>query len=164
MEANLITESTGKIYILLFCFSLLLNIFFLCQHFFFLPPTQLGSTGSELSWTRDAAEEAEAVAAISCSGHGRAYVDGVLENGRPTCECHTCYTGADCSVLLSNCSADVDRLVIYRPPSLYFIFGYSIYGFFFIFYMFSFPLFVLDEYMVGLFIIIYITNDWIFTF
>ncbi|KAI5312533.1 hypothetical protein L3X38_041706 [Prunus dulcis] len=30
----------------------------------------------ELNWSRRAAEEAEYVAAISCSGHGRAYMDG----------------------------------------------------------------------------------------
>jgi Alliinase EGF-like domain len=114
MGGSLVRQIPNKIYIILFCISLLLNIFFFCQHFFFLPPSWLGSTGSELSWTQYAAEEAEAVAAISCSGHGSVYVDGVIENGRLTCECHTCYTGADCAVLLSNCSADVERLVIGR--------------------------------------------------
>ncbi|XP_078152142.1 alliin lyase-like isoform X2 [Carex rostrata] len=108
MGDQLIRESSGKIYLTLFYLSLLLNIFFLCQHFFFLPPSRLDSTVSVLRWTRRAAEEAEAVAAISCSGHGHAYVDGVLDNGWPTCECNTCYAGADCSVLLSNCSADVE--------------------------------------------------------
>lgn len=112
MVEQLTRENHVKIYLVL-CLSLLLNIFLLCQHFL-LPPSRLDSTGSELSWTQDAAEEAETVAAISCSGHGHVYVDGVLDNGWPTCECHTCYTGADCSVLLSNCSADVNGLVIGR--------------------------------------------------
>ncbi|CAA6660860.1 unnamed protein product [Spirodela intermedia] len=52
---------------------------------------------AELTWTRRAAAEAEAVAAISCSGHGMAFVDGVRENGRPVCECNNCYSGPDCS-------------------------------------------------------------------
>ncbi|KAJ3684795.1 hypothetical protein LUZ61_013959 [Rhynchospora tenuis] len=109
MGKQLIRETPAKVFLVLFSLSLLLNIFFFCQHFFshpLFPP--IGSTVSDPSWTRRAAEEAEAVAAISCSGHGRAYVDGVLDNGRPMCECNTCYTGTDCSVLLSNCSADVE--------------------------------------------------------
>nr|XP_043613366.1 tryptophan aminotransferase-related protein 4-like [Erigeron canadensis] len=58
--------------------------------------------GYKLSWSAKAAGEAEAVAAISCSGHGRAYVD------RGVCECYSCYTGLDCSQLSPNCSADAD--------------------------------------------------------
>jgi len=61
-------------------------------------------------WTRKAAEEAEAVAAIECSGHGRAYLDGLLLKGhKQVCECNPCYTGSDCSNLLSDCSADAGR-------------------------------------------------------
>ncbi|KAG0483109.1 hypothetical protein HPP92_011193 [Vanilla planifolia] len=52
--------------------SLLLNALFVC--YFFVQPD---GGRSEFGWFRWAAEEAEAVAAISCSGHGRAYVDGV---------------------------------------------------------------------------------------
>lgn len=66
---------------------------------------------AELTWTRRAAEEAEAVAAISCSGHGMAFVDGVRDNGRPVCECNNCYSGPDCSQLLPNCTADATRFV-----------------------------------------------------
>nr|BAA20358.1 alliinase [Allium tuberosum] len=65
------------------------------------------NTVQTLSWTLKAAEEAEAVAAIKCSGHGRAYQDGVLSKGSPICECNTCYEGSDCSTKTPNCSADV---------------------------------------------------------
>lgn len=153
MGDQLIRESPAKIYLTLFYLSLLLNIFFLCQHLFFLPPSRLDSTVSALRWTRRAAQEAEAVAAISCSGHGRAYVDGVLDNGWPTCECNTCYTGADCSVLLSNCSADVDRLVIGRLYKINFSFGFhQFYDWFFYLIICSLFLFfylVLLKYIVG---------------
>ncbi|CAJ1953202.1 unnamed protein product [Sphenostylis stenocarpa] len=61
----------------------------------------------EATWSRKAAEEAETVAAIECSGHGKAYLDGVVLKGhQPGCECHDCYTGSDCSKFLSNCSAN----------------------------------------------------------
>ncbi|KAK7380538.1 hypothetical protein VNO78_33051 [Psophocarpus tetragonolobus] len=62
----------------------------------------------EPTWSTKAAEEAEAVAAIACSGHGRAYLDGLILKGmkKPVCECNACYGGSDCSKLLSNCSAD----------------------------------------------------------
>ncbi|KAK4360494.1 hypothetical protein RND71_019446 [Anisodus tanguticus] len=63
----------------------------------------------KLSWTREAATTAENVASISCSGHGRAYLDGlVTENGRPICECNACFTGPDCSVFIPNCVVDAD--------------------------------------------------------
>ncbi|MED6197009.1 hypothetical protein PIB30_052750 [Stylosanthes scabra] len=59
------------------------------------------------SWSTGAAEEAEAVAAIPCSGHGRAYLDGLVLSGHePICECNPCYSGSDCSNFSSNCSAD----------------------------------------------------------
>ncbi|KAL0298040.1 UNVERIFIED_CONTAM: Tryptophan aminotransferase-related protein 4, partial [Sesamum angustifolium] len=61
-----------------------------------------------LSWSARAAAEAEAVASISCSGHGRAFLDGLIENGKPVCECNACYGGPDCSQLLPNCVADAD--------------------------------------------------------
>ncbi|KAF3445639.1 hypothetical protein FNV43_RR10815 [Rhamnella rubrinervis] len=62
---------------------------------------------SDLSWSRKAAEEAESVAAISCSGHGRAYLDGILLDGKqPVCECNNCYAGHDCSEFIPNCAAD----------------------------------------------------------
>lgn len=65
----------------------------------------------ELSWSRRAAEEAESVAAISCSGHGRAYLDGIVLDGKqPVCECNTCYRGHDCSEFIPDCAADADRL------------------------------------------------------
>ena len=62
------------------------------------------------NWSTRAAEEAEAVAAVPCSGHGRAYLDGLVLNGHhPTCECNPCYGGSDCSKLLSECDANSDR-------------------------------------------------------
>ncbi|KAJ9546041.1 hypothetical protein OSB04_025748 [Centaurea solstitialis] len=70
-----------------------------------------GGGGGEcaLSWSEKAASEAEAVAAISCSGHGRAYLDGSIDSeGRPICECYACYTGIDCSQMSSSCAADAN--------------------------------------------------------
>ncbi|KAL0352260.1 UNVERIFIED_CONTAM: Tryptophan aminotransferase-related protein 4 [Sesamum calycinum] len=64
-----------------------------------------------LSWSARAAAEVEAVASISCSGHGRAFLDGLIENGKPVCECNACYGGPDCSQLLPNCVADADRIL-----------------------------------------------------
>ncbi|KAJ7969769.1 Tryptophan aminotransferase-related protein [Quillaja saponaria] len=64
--------------------------------------------GWEKSWTRNAVEEAEAVASISCSGHGRAFLDGVILHGKPVCECNQCYGGTDCSQLSPNCVVDAD--------------------------------------------------------
>ncbi|XP_071713281.1 tryptophan aminotransferase-related protein 4-like [Rutidosis leptorrhynchoides] len=67
-----------------------------------------------LSWSEKAAAEAEAVAAISCSGHGRAYLDGPVNyeqsegQVRPVCECYDCYGGLDCSILSPECPADAD--------------------------------------------------------
>ncbi|KAF4372786.1 hypothetical protein F8388_000953 [Cannabis sativa] len=69
---------------------------------------------------RKAAEEAEVVASISCSGHGRAYIDSTIVNvnqqqqqqqelGGPVCECNSCYGGPYCSQLLPSCPADADR-------------------------------------------------------
>ncbi|KAL0324887.1 UNVERIFIED_CONTAM: Tryptophan aminotransferase-related protein 4 [Sesamum radiatum] len=60
------------------------------------------------NWAQEAAAEAEAVALISCSGHGRAYLDGVVVDGKPVCECNTCYTGPDCSLLNPDCAANAD--------------------------------------------------------
>ncbi|KAI3465435.1 hypothetical protein Pfo_022098 [Paulownia fortunei] len=40
----------------------------------------------KLSWSEEAAAEAEAVASISCSGHGRAYLDGLVVDGKPVCD------------------------------------------------------------------------------
>ncbi|KAL1319592.1 hypothetical protein HN51_071841 [Arachis hypogaea] len=59
------------------------------------------------TWSTGAAEEAEAVAAIPCSGHGRAYLDGLVLNGHePVCECNPCYSGSDCSNFSSHCAAN----------------------------------------------------------
>ncbi|KAL4354693.1 hypothetical protein GQ457_06G006660 [Hibiscus cannabinus] len=64
--------------------------------------------GWEPSWTRTAAAEAESVASISCSGHGRAFLDGSILDGEPVCECNPCYGGPHCSVFLPECVADAD--------------------------------------------------------
>ncbi|CAL5386312.1 unnamed protein product [Camellia sinensis] len=65
----------------------------------------------KLSWSIRAAVEAEDVAAQPCSGHGRAYLDGLVVDGKPVCECNTCFGGPDCSQFSAACSADVDRNV-----------------------------------------------------
>ncbi|GJN17868.1 hypothetical protein PR202_gb04971 [Eleusine coracana subsp. coracana] len=75
--------------------SLLLNAVFIAHHLF---------------WALQAARAAEAVAATDCSGHGRVFLDGVAgEDGRPGCECNTCFSGPDCSLRTPNCTADADR-------------------------------------------------------
>lgn len=65
----------------------------------------------QLSWSSRAAAEAEAVAALSCSGHGRAYLDGLAVDANigPVCECNTCYTGPDCSQFIPHCAANAER-------------------------------------------------------
>ncbi|KAK2999390.1 hypothetical protein RJ639_023516 [Escallonia herrerae] len=63
-----------------------------------------------LSWSRRAAAEAEAVASVSCSGHGRAYLDGIPVDGMPVCECNSCFGGPNCSEVIAGCPADVDRM------------------------------------------------------
>ncbi|XP_010478823.1 PREDICTED: tryptophan aminotransferase-related protein 3-like [Camelina sativa] len=68
------------------------------------------STTWNPTWTNRAAAEAEAAASLSCSGHGRAYVDGlgVLDGHKPPCECNNCYTGKDCSFFVPDCPVDAD--------------------------------------------------------
>ncbi|KAK9270675.1 hypothetical protein L1049_026257 [Liquidambar formosana] len=62
----------------------------------------------ELSWSTRAAVEAEAVASLTCSGHGRAFLDGLVVEGKPVCECNTCFGGPDCSQFSPGCAADAD--------------------------------------------------------
>ena len=62
-------------------------------------------------WSKSAAKEAEAVAAVTCSGHGRAYSDGLVVDGSPVCECNTCFEGPDCSQFSPHCAADVERYI-----------------------------------------------------
>ncbi|GLT65411.1 hypothetical protein SLA2020_378460 [Shorea laevis] len=70
----------------------------------------------KLSWSKKAAAEAEAVAAFSCSGHGRAYLDGLVVNGKPICECNSCYGGPDCSLFLPACAANAASYVPHTTP------------------------------------------------
>ncbi|OIT18974.1 PREDICTED: tryptophan aminotransferase-related protein 4-like [Nicotiana attenuata] len=86
-------------YVMCLLVSILVNIFFFRNMYY---------EKEKLSWSQRAAEEAEAVAAISCSGNGRVFVDGIVVDGKPICECYSCYGGNDCSLLLPNCPADVE--------------------------------------------------------
>ncbi|XP_011100941.1 tryptophan aminotransferase-related protein 4 [Sesamum indicum] len=89
-----------------FCFlaSLALNLFFVINPYYLS-----GWKKQKLSsWAEEAAAEAEAVALISCSGHGRAYLDGAVVDGKPVCECNTCYGGPHCSLFSPDCAADVN--------------------------------------------------------
>ncbi|XP_051123500.1 tryptophan aminotransferase-related protein 4-like [Andrographis paniculata] len=72
---------------LCFLTSVALNVFLLAY--------QNRNHEQKHGWSRRAAEEAEAVAAFNCSGHGRAYLDG----DGPVCECNQCYEGPHCSFL-----------------------------------------------------------------
>ncbi|KAL9260672.1 Tryptophan aminotransferase-related protein [Drosera capensis] len=72
----------------------------------------------EESWSRSAAQEAEAVVLISCSGHGSAFLDGPVVDGKPVCEYYACYTGPDCSILSPDgCVADADSLLAHYAHS-----------------------------------------------
>ena len=64
----------------------------------------------EPTWSTRAAEETETGAAIPCSGHGRAYLDGLIlkDMNESLCECNSCYAGSDCSQFLSDCPANAD--------------------------------------------------------
>ncbi|KAH7652007.1 Pyridoxal phosphate-dependent transferase protein [Dioscorea alata] len=76
--------------------------------FFILISHTIVSAKIKLGWSRKAATEAEGVAIIYCSGHGQAYIDGDIVDGKPSCECNTCYAGDDCSIFLSNCTANAE--------------------------------------------------------
>jgi hypothetical protein len=101
----------------LLCSSLLLNAILVAHHLLSAlpaPPQLLGAAsnggGSQLSWALQAARDAESVAAAGCSGHGRVFLDGIVgEDGRPGCECNTCFQGPDCSVRSPDCTVDADR-------------------------------------------------------
>lgn len=97
-----------SVYVASFACSAVLNLFFIVNLY-------VGGDW-KLSWSKEAAAEAEAVAAISCSGHGRAYLDGMVVNGKPICDCNSCYGGPDCSVFLPACAVNADR---YPPLSLF---------------------------------------------
>ncbi|PSS19521.1 Tryptophan aminotransferase-related protein [Actinidia chinensis var. chinensis] len=85
-------------------FSLVLNFYF-CTKLYF---SGCNVNNYQLSWSQRAAEEAEAVAAVECSGHGRAYLDGLFVNGKAVCECNSCFGGPDCSQFFPDCVADAD--------------------------------------------------------
>ncbi|XP_047956048.1 tryptophan aminotransferase-related protein 3-like [Salvia hispanica] len=76
---------------------------------YFLSDLYIDGKG-KVSWSEEGAAKAEEVASIYCSNHGRAYLDGVVSSfdGKPVCECHTCYAGSDCSLLSPDCAADAD--------------------------------------------------------
>ncbi|KAK3161770.1 hypothetical protein QOZ80_1BG0081180 [Eleusine coracana subsp. coracana] len=105
-------EAAAAGLVLLLCTSLLLNAVVFVHHRSLLPSglssaSEIGGSCG-LSWALQAAKEAEAVAAVDCSGHGRVFLDGVAgEDGRPGCECNRCFSGPDCSVRKPNCTADV---------------------------------------------------------
>jgi hypothetical protein len=97
-----------SVYVASLACSTVLNLFFIINLY-------VGGD-CKLSWSKKAAAEAEAVAAISCSGHGRAYMDGLVLNGKePICDCNSCYGGPDCSLFLPACPANADR---YLPLAL----------------------------------------------
>jgi hypothetical protein len=67
---------------------------------------------STVSWTAAAVRAAEAAAMNSCSGHGSVFMDTVLvgSDGAQICECHECFTGPDCALLIPDCAVEADRL------------------------------------------------------
>lgn len=79
------------------------NVFFVCKY---LDRTHL----FDGEWSKSAAAEAVAVAAVSCSGHGRAYLDGIIAgDGKHVCECNACFQGPECSESIPGCVLDADR-------------------------------------------------------
>ncbi|KAI3914297.1 hypothetical protein MKW92_037375 [Papaver armeniacum] len=100
------------------CFSMILNLL-LASYVLISYDKQ-----NDLSWTRIAAKEAEDIASVLCSGHGRAFLDGVLSSSTtnqlegaaeeidrtllPSCECNSCYYGSDCSQFSTDCPANAD--------------------------------------------------------
>lgn len=95
----------GFKYLICLSSSLSLNLFFL----YLIVDGQI-----ELTWTKNAAFEAEEAASILCSGHGRAFIDGNVSRGgkKPTCECFSCYGGSDCSQFSPRCPADAERFSV----------------------------------------------------
>ncbi|KAA8546605.1 hypothetical protein F0562_002656 [Nyssa sinensis] len=91
----------SKYYSVCLVSSIILNLFFFINLY-------VGDKWKELSWSHRAAAEAEAVASLSCSGHGRAYLDGLFLDGKPVCECNTCFGGPDCSEFSPGCPADAN--------------------------------------------------------
>ncbi|ESQ33391.1 hypothetical protein EUTSA_v10010020mg [Eutrema salsugineum] len=89
---------------LLVTVSIILNLVFIIHILY------NNSTTWNPTWTKRATVEAETAASVSCSGHGRAYVDGLgsLDGNKPPCECNNCYTGNDCSLLLQDCPVDAN--------------------------------------------------------
>ncbi|XP_074369339.1 tryptophan aminotransferase-related protein 4-like [Apium graveolens] len=82
--------------------SLIFNVFIVYKYLD-------GSHLVDEKWSKSAAGEAEAVAAVSCSGHGRAYLDGIIGgDGTPVCECNACFTGLDCFESVPECVLDAD--------------------------------------------------------
>lgn len=90
--------------------KLLLTVSIIMNLVFTIHILYRNSTTWNPTWTSRAAIEAEDAASVSCSGHGRAYVDGigVLGGKQPSCECNNCYTGKDCSILLSDCPVNAN--------------------------------------------------------
>ncbi|KAL8058316.1 hypothetical protein ABFX02_03G010300 [Erythranthe guttata] len=101
----------------IFCYGLFL-LTSLALNFSLITNQYLGIElqSQKLSWSLKAAAEAEAVALISCSGHGKAFLDGLIVNGNPICECNTCYGGSDCSVFSPDCSADANMAKFILKP------------------------------------------------
>nr|KJB14639.1 hypothetical protein B456_002G135400 [Gossypium raimondii] len=92
-----------SVYVASLASSMVVNLLFMIINIY------VGAEWS-LSWSSKAAAEAEAVAEIACSGHRRAYLDGLVGDGNePVCECNTCYTGPNCSHFIPHCTADADR-------------------------------------------------------
>jgi hypothetical protein len=75
---------------------------------------------STVSWTAAAVRAAEAAAMNSCSGHGSVFIDTVLvgSDGAQICECHECFTGPDCALLIPDCAVEADRFkpTLVAPP------------------------------------------------
>ena len=105
--------------------------------------TQQYKVRNQLTWSQNAAAEAESVASISCSGNGRAYVDGLVVDGKPVCECNSCFQGPDCSQFITDCPADADRFGLAIPlksPSPLLPVAKFFFFFFYIFFFWSWDL------------------------
>ncbi|KAK8489862.1 hypothetical protein V6N13_141712 [Hibiscus sabdariffa] len=93
-----------KIVACLVC-SILVNLFLIVNNY----------VGAQWTLSRVWSSKAAAVAEISYSGHGMAYLDGLIGDGsEPVCECNTCYTGSDCSHFIPHYTVNADG---YHPAT-----------------------------------------------
>lgn len=113
LQSSPISSQSHSRWVFLLVLSLLLNalcLLIIGKHGQLLNRGSKSQNLQSPGWSRKAAEEAEAAAQYSCSGHGYVFVDTFRRNqdGTPVCECNECYMGPDCSENDPDCVANVE--------------------------------------------------------